>query len=30
VHELGLVPDGIDVGAVFDLSEELAEARSAG
>jgi len=28
VHELGLVPDGIDVGAVFDLSEELAEARS--
>jgi len=28
VHELGLVPDGFDVGAVFDLSEELAEARS--
>jgi hypothetical protein len=25
VAELGLVPDGIDLGAVYDLSEELAE-----
>jgi anion-transporting ArsA/GET3 family ATPase len=30
VRELGLVPDGIDVGAVFDLSEELYDALRSG
>jgi anion-transporting ArsA/GET3 family ATPase len=29
VAELGLVPDGIDTGAVFDLAEELADAMGA-